>query len=360
MGHKAEGLVRRGQVWHINKQVAGIRLRESTGETELAAAKEYRERRVAEVWRSVRYGERCERTFRQAAEHYVATSEKRSLGRDVQSLNEVLPYIGELPLPQVHMGTLMPFIEARRATGRSAGTVNRTLAVVRRILNLSARLWRDGNGLSWLETAPLIQHVHWGKQREGHPLTLEEQQRLFAPLPESLQLAATFAVHTGCRDQEIRWLRWEWLRTKDGVSYFDLPDEITKNGKRRPVVLNSAALSVIETCKGRHPEYVFVYKHKGRDPAWRPYSQRLLNSSWKRARTKAGLPDVTVHDLRRTCATRLRDAAVDSETRRDVLGHQPERSDMARLYAAPTLRRLHDAVEKLCERSRELSLVMEA
>lgn len=26
-----------------------------------------------------------------------------------------------------------------------------------RVLNLATRLWRDGNGLTWLETAPLIQ-----------------------------------------------------------------------------------------------------------------------------------------------------------------------------------------------------------
>ena len=70
----------------------------------------------------------------------------------------------------------------------------------------------------------------------------------------------------------------------------------------------------------------------------------------------AGLPDVTkVHDLRRTCATRLR--GIDSETRRDVLGHTPEKSDMARLYATPTLQRLYEAVEQLCDRRVELLMV---
>ena len=357
MGRKADGLVRRGAVWHIKKQVAGVRLRESTGETELAAATEYRDRRIAEVWRSLRYGERPERAFAEAAEHYVATSTKRSLGRDVQSLNEVLPHIGKLTLQQVHMGTLEPFIEARREQGVSAATVNRTLAVVRRILNLSARLWRHDNDLSWLETAPLIQLVHWGKPREGHPLSRDEEKKLFALLPAPLQLIATFAVHTGVRDGEIRSLRWEWMKTKDGITYFDLPGEFSKNRQQRPVVLNRAAQQVIQACRGRNVDYVFTYRRQGRHRKWLPYRRRLLNTSWKRARTRAELPDVTVHDLRRTCATRLRDAGVDSETRRDVLGHTPERADMARLYATPTLRRLYEAVEHLCERPVELLIM---
>ena len=78
-------------------------------------------------------------------------------------------------------------------------------------------------------------------------------------------------------------------------------------------------------------------------------SERLLNSAWKKARQRAHLSDVTVHDLRRTCATRLRDCGVSRETRRDILGHTREQGDMARLYAWPTLRALHEAVEVLCE-----------
>jgi hypothetical protein len=51
-------------------------------------------------------------------------------------------YIGELSLRRVHHGTLQPFVRTRLAAGISPGTINRDLAVVRRILNLSARLWR--------------------------------------------------------------------------------------------------------------------------------------------------------------------------------------------------------------------------
>jgi hypothetical protein len=70
---------------------------------------------------------------------------KRSLERDARSLATLDPFIGELPLRRVHHETLQPFIRTRLAAGISPGTINRDLAVTRRILNLSARLWRDSS-----------------------------------------------------------------------------------------------------------------------------------------------------------------------------------------------------------------------
>lgn len=89
------------------------------------------------------YGVRPDRTFRDAATKYLNETVKRSLARDAQDLAILDRYIGHLRLRQVHMGTLAPYIAARRAQGVKSATVNRSLAVVRRILNLAARLWRD-------------------------------------------------------------------------------------------------------------------------------------------------------------------------------------------------------------------------
>lgn len=65
---------------------------------------------------------------------------KRSLARDAQDLKLVDAYIGDLRLDQIHMGTLQGFIAARQHEGVKSATVNRSLATVRRVLNLSARL----------------------------------------------------------------------------------------------------------------------------------------------------------------------------------------------------------------------------
>jgi hypothetical protein len=102
-----------------------------------------------------------------------------------------------MPLNQVHSGTLQPFIEARRKAGIKSGTVNRSLAVARRILRLCAELWRDEYGMTWLETAPMLPDVDWRDSRAPAPITWSEQSRLFQELPEHLRDLAEFSVQTG-------------------------------------------------------------------------------------------------------------------------------------------------------------------
>jgi hypothetical protein len=60
------------------------------------------------------------------------------------------------------------------------------------------------------------------------------------------------AGFTGCRDQGICQLRWEWEVPVPGLStsVFLIPGRMTKNGDNRLVVLNRIATSVVESCRG--------------------------------------------------------------------------------------------------------------
>ena len=80
-----------------------------------------------------------------------------SIGDYAMHMKQLDPYIGDLPLERIHMGSLQAFIEVRKRAGIKNRSVNLALATVRRVLNLAARLWRDEAGLTWLETPPLIQ-----------------------------------------------------------------------------------------------------------------------------------------------------------------------------------------------------------
>ena len=90
-----------------------------------------------------------------------------------------------MALDDIHMGTLAPYISERRGKVKTA-TVNRTLAVVRRILNLSARLWRDESGKTWLSESPLLQLLPKTDARKPRPITWSEQHALFSELPPHL------------------------------------------------------------------------------------------------------------------------------------------------------------------------------
>ena len=81
--------------------------------------------------------------------------------------------------------------------------------MVRRILNLAAGEWFDANGLTWLNHAPKIKLLKEIDKKEPRPLPWQEQDILFAELPEHIKQLALFAVNTGCREKEIRTLKWE-------------------------------------------------------------------------------------------------------------------------------------------------------
>jgi len=227
-------------------------------------------------------------------------------------------YIGDLLLQQVHSGTLQSYIEERSKKVRP-GTINRDLTVVRRVLNLAARSWRDDEGHSWLETAPLIQMLPDHNPRQPYPVSWEEQARLMAELPKHLADMALFKVNTGTREREVCALRWEWEHRfpELEVSVFVVPAAIVKNNQDRLIVLNDVARKVIDSRRGKHDTYVFTYRGH-------PVT-RMLNSAWKKARARAGVPTFRVHDLKHTFGRRLRAAGVSFEDRQDLLGHRSGR-----------------------------------
>jgi integrase len=59
----------------------------------------------------------------------------------------------------------------------------------------------------------------------GYPLSWEEQSILFSELPAHLQIMAMFKVNTGCREQEVCKLQWDWeiAVPELGTSVFLIP-----------------------------------------------------------------------------------------------------------------------------------------
>jgi integrase len=255
----------------------------------------------------------------------------------------------------VHHDTLQTYVRLRLGAGISPGTINRDLAVVRRILNLSARLWRDESDRPWLDTSPLIQMQRDPNKREPYPLSIEEQRLLFSELAGHLAKMALFKVNTGLREQEVVNLRWMWEVPVPELdtSVFVVPRAFVKNGLDRFVVLNRVAKSVIDGCRGEHPEFVFTRRGK-------PIT-RIYNSGWRAARRRAskrytsefgrscpkGFQSIRVHDLKHTYGHRLRAVGVGFEDRKLLLGHKA--GHVTTHYSAPEIEALIQASEKVCE-----------
>ncbi|MFY0609935.1 MAG: tyrosine-type recombinase/integrase [Hyphomicrobiaceae bacterium] len=290
------------------------------------------------------FGVRPSRTFEQAAAKFILENRhKRSISDDISRLKGLLPSIGSIAVDRLHMGSLQPWIAERRSKGVATGTINHGLQIVRRILNLAASEWVDEQGLTWLHAAPKIKLLPVEDKRQPYPLSWEEQSRLFRLLPSHLEQMALFAVNTGCRDAEICGLRWDWEVAVPELdsSVFIVPAQRVKNGEERLVVLNRIARSVVESRRGCHPLHVFDFKG-------RPV-RRMLNTAWKKARARACLPQIRVHDLKHTFGRRLRAAGVNFEDRQDLLGHRSGR--ITTHYSAAELCRLIEAAETVAEQN---------
>lgn len=355
MGHKRmPGLRYAGGVWHIQKRVRGYgTLRESTQATTLEEAENYLVRRLDEIRQQTVYGVRPKRYFADAALKFIAEDKTKSKDINEIFLDQAVPLIGQLELSKIHDGTLKPFIDWCKARGNKSKTINNKLEIVRRILNLAARKWRDDvTGMTWLETAPLISMLEVNDSRPPYPISWKEQAFFFPLLPAHLQPMALFMVHTGLRDDELCSLRWDQEREVEelGVSVFDLRD--TKNGEDRVVMLNAVAQSVIEGQRKKHATWVFPYR--GTRITW-----GMNNTAWQNAvsaATKkyqehfgraapAGFSTLHVHDLRHTFGRRLRAAGIEHETRQDLLGHK--NGNVTTHYSAAELLELYRAVQAI-------------
>lgn len=356
MGQKAAGIYPGEQgTWQVDKYWKGTRFRQrgflSFEEAEGWLIKQLEAKRAVVV-----HGERPQRTFEHAATHYLLMNQdKPSLVTETYLLQSLMPQIGTLLLPQIHDGTLAPYVRTRLEAGRKHKTVNLGLGLVRHILNLAAKSWRDEDGRTWLEHAPAITMLTLnGHQREPRPITWSEQRALLPKLPAHLARMALFKLNTGVRDDVVCSLRWDWeIKVPElGVSVFVVPKEHVKGRRQaRVLVCNSVAQSIVESVRGQHEDFVFVYRRervKNVDEApvmdYRPI-QAMNNTAWQTARKKAGLGDLHVHDLRHTVGMRLREAAVGESTIADILWHS--RPSMTHHYTVAQVVEIHAALEKI-------------
>ena len=211
MGRKATpGLTKRGGIWHIDKQIRGRRIRQSTGTNQLAEAERFLAHITEEIRQVEIYGIRPARMFEAAAAKFVLEHRhKHSMNKDIGLIKQLLLWIGDVTLDRLNRGTLDSWVEHRRKEGAAVGTINHGLKIVRRILNLPATEWVDEYGLSWLALAPKVRRIPDVNKRKPYPLSWDEQGRLFRELPGHLGEMALFAVNTGCRDSEICRLLWK-------------------------------------------------------------------------------------------------------------------------------------------------------
>ncbi|OWS69411.1 integrase [Polynucleobacter aenigmaticus] len=172
----------------------------------------------------------------------------------------------------------------------SAGTVIRELAYFSSIINQARREW----GINIANPVLLVRKPP-SPQGRNRILTYEEEQKLLhACEPKANRNIYTrpfviLALETAMRRGELLGLKWANIDIHKRTAFILL----TKNGESRTVPLSTRA---IETLQGL-PRSI--------DGRVLPINFAALETNFKRARDRAELLDLRIHDLRHTAVTRL-------------------------------------------------------
>ena len=113
------------------------------------------------------YGVRQVRTFRETATRYLLEhKDQPSIKLTALRLQQLDPYLGDLPLTHIDDQALAPFIRDRQTdedlpNGKvrkavSNRTVNIAIERVIHVLSLACRKWRDEERRPWLDSTPLL------------------------------------------------------------------------------------------------------------------------------------------------------------------------------------------------------------
>lgn len=171
-------------------------------------------------------------------------------------------------------------------------------------------------------------------------LTVLSRER---PQVEAFVLCLLF---TGCRVGELRAAKWTDFDLEQGL--WNKPT--SKNGTPHTVPLAAVLLPRLRQLP-RHTVWVFPSrpnrkKNGGQAGQWGRSSIRYL---WERLRRRAGLPDVRIHDLRRTTASWLSCNGANLPVIQAVLNHKSLASTQvyARLSVEPVRRALDEQAERM-------------
>ena len=236
--------------------------------------------------------------------------------------NQILPWFHDRPVADITNREVRRWFASLRATPAAADRSLPILSTIMRHAEVHGHRPEDSNPCTGLR-----RYRRRGRERF---LTAGEVRRLGAALV-AREAASPFPAAvvrllllTGCRQSEIRTLRWQDYR--DGHLF--LPD--SKTGPRT-VWLSSPARSVLDRLP-RMGRWSFPAP-KGAGPM----ATETLYSFWRPLRAEAGLPDVRLHDLRHSYASFALHQGETVRTIGRLLGHRDPATTLKYTHFADTM-----------------------
>ncbi len=274
-----------------------------------------------------RQSERHELTFAELVEERFAKGSplRPTTERDYRHVlaRDVLPALGALSAKQVTRDQIVMVINkavARGATRRA----DLARAVVRSIFAFGI-----DRGLVDSNPATGLRNRHAYRPREviagaEHIRTLWEGiESGRAPMAPTVGLIVRLALLTGLRRAELAATRRADLDLESARPLLAIPSGRAKNRNLHRVPLSPQAARLFRDALGRAGDGPFAFP--GEIPGTH-ILPRSVSKAMERTRAELDIPDVTMHDLRRTVGTRMSELGVPRDVRERILNHGGKRA----------------------------------
>jgi integrase len=336
---RGEGRIwRRGRIWWIQYYAHGRQVRESSRSDRKPVAERLLRQRLGEAAAGIASSPRGARVryeeMRDALLADYAANKRKWLRKDkggkayIIGVSHLDHFFSGYRAVNITTDAIRAFIRRRQEEGAANGTINRSLALLRRMFYLAVK---DGK----LHDVPHFPMLKEAPPRRGF-LEHADFRRLRMELPEYLRPIATMAYYTGMRKGEILGLRWNNVDFLNGELRLD--PGTTKNDEPRTIPLTGELLEMLKIERQRNPHTEFVFMQNGRRVG-------SFYKAWKSACKRAGLAGLLFHDLRRTGLRNLVRAGVPERVAMAISGHKT-RAVFER-YNIVSGRDLKDAAGKL-------------
>ena len=251
--------------------------------------------------------------------------------------NHIKPTLGRLKLKNLNALHLQSFYRERLDSGLSGSTVQKIHHILHKALSQAVK-WN----LIPRNPADAVKAPTASSTKETHPLSASEARRLLERARDDrLEALYVLAFHTGMRRGELLGLKWEdvdldgptirvrrTLTRSENGRRLSLGEPKTKKS-RRIVRLTPRAVEALRRHRAKQAEEKLkagnLYQNQGlvfTTGCGTPINpSNLLRRSFAPLLKSAGLPRITFHDLRHTCASLLFQRNVHPKLVQELLGH---------------------------------------
>lgn len=325
--------------WYIEFQINGRTVRgtsktRSKKEAE-ALEREWREQAEADAKTIARTGKEPI-TLDLASGQYMTEvmQDKPSAGDAYRALSQLLGYIGgDTRMDDITDRHVAAYVASRRMDRRfgkvafkdgtpmtfvSGATINREVAVLKRVFRRTVRTWK----------IPLPNEPDWRahrcaeEQERVREFNDDEQDTLYNGIRPDYLPWFEFAHNSGLRLAETL-LRWTSVNFKTG--------QIRVKGKGDKWVVTQITPTIrdiLQPLVGHHGEYVFTYVAKRtvkqlnivRGQRY-PLTYAGIQSHWRRFKEANALHDIRIHDIRHDAASKIVRATGNLKIAKVMLNH---------------------------------------